>query len=223
MAKSKILKELANNEITIEVALSRLMIIASDIDDEVLQNWASKELNGYKEEDDIPSYRLANHSHITYSGVNGSFLVQDNSLPTSAFPEVIEDELCKPSKVWNAIASLQSIVENKQTQSRDITAFAEYVYQKTGIQCSGIRMKYGYAIYSEILSSIRTKLLCVFIELDKRLGNLDDLDVSIENVDLTNLKHSVKTIIYQDNSITIGDKNKIEDSKLIGGDCLNGD
>ena len=39
MAKSKIIKELANNSISLDVALSRLFIIASDIGDDELQQW----------------------------------------------------------------------------------------------------------------------------------------------------------------------------------------
>ncbi len=47
MAKSRIIKELANNEISLEVAFNRLLIIASDIENEELINWATNELNGY--------------------------------------------------------------------------------------------------------------------------------------------------------------------------------
>lgn len=36
MAKSTIIKELANNQISMEVALQRLMIIASDLENEEL-------------------------------------------------------------------------------------------------------------------------------------------------------------------------------------------
>lgn len=51
MAKSKILKEVANNEISVEIALRRLYIIASDLEDDALITWIDKELNGYSEED----------------------------------------------------------------------------------------------------------------------------------------------------------------------------
>lgn len=46
MAKSKIIKELANKEISIEVELNRLLIIASDIDNKELIQWAKNESNG---------------------------------------------------------------------------------------------------------------------------------------------------------------------------------
>ena len=47
MAKSTIIKELANNQISMEVALQRLMIIASDLENEELSAWAEAELSVY--------------------------------------------------------------------------------------------------------------------------------------------------------------------------------
>ena len=42
MAKSTIIKELANNQISMEVALQRLMIIASDLENEELAEYIKK-------------------------------------------------------------------------------------------------------------------------------------------------------------------------------------
>lgn len=44
MAKSKIIRELANKEISLEVAFNRLLIIASDIGNTDLIDWATNEL-----------------------------------------------------------------------------------------------------------------------------------------------------------------------------------
>lgn len=42
MPKSTVIKELANNAISLEVALNRLMLIASDISNEELKQWGPK-------------------------------------------------------------------------------------------------------------------------------------------------------------------------------------
>lgn len=57
MAKSKIIKELANKEISLEVAFNRLLIIALDIRNTALIDWATNELNGYSNDSKIPKYR----------------------------------------------------------------------------------------------------------------------------------------------------------------------
>ena len=53
MAKSKVLKELANNEITLDVALKRLLLICNDLNYTELFSWAEKELNGYSSDEAV--------------------------------------------------------------------------------------------------------------------------------------------------------------------------
>ena len=77
MAKSKIIKELANKEISLEVAFNRLLIIASDIGNTDLIDWATNELNGYPNGSQIPKYREGKMGHIVYSGINGRLQVQN--------------------------------------------------------------------------------------------------------------------------------------------------
>lgn len=71
MAKSKIIKELANNQISMEVALQRLMIIASDLGNEELLTWTETELQGYSPSDTLPEYRNIHSTYFVYSGING--------------------------------------------------------------------------------------------------------------------------------------------------------
>ena len=68
MAKSKIIKELANKEVALEVAFNRLLIIASDLNNDDLINWATNELNGYSK--DMMNYlkKLANMVYPVVSG-----------------------------------------------------------------------------------------------------------------------------------------------------------
>lgn len=221
MAKSKILKELANNEISLEIALSRLMIIASDIDDTELKNWATKELNGYGQDDEYPPYRLIVSGRITFTGIRGnaySHIKYENSpLPVTALPTEYQEIITKPVPVRDSVANIAHIFENKQALSIDLTFLSEIVYESQGIQCTSIRQNFDYVRYGDMLSAIRTRLINIFIELDKTLGNLDDLDVQTENIDLKGLNQTIFNIIYQDNSVELGDKNKINKSKLFGG------
>lgn len=90
MAKSKIIKELANNQISMEVALQRLMIIASDLENEDLSAWAEAELHGYSRSDTLPKYRNIQSIHFVYSGINGSFKVTNCPF---TFTNVLEEKL----------------------------------------------------------------------------------------------------------------------------------
>lgn len=97
MAKSKILKEIVNNEITIEVALKRLYVIANDLDDADLITWVEKELYGYDDADAVPDYRNIGGGTILYSGIKGTMMcnmkLQNCPLPFQVIPKALQEML----------------------------------------------------------------------------------------------------------------------------------
>ena len=216
MGKSKILKDIANNEVSLEVALSRLMIIASDLQDDALYNWASTELNGYSNNKDLPPYRVFRAGNIVYSGINGAYQVQNVPLPMSFIPKEFQKGI-HTVYLSEGVGTLRFFSESKESKGRDLTSLAGAIYDVSGIQCTSIALRFDSSLFIKALDSIRTKLLSIFIELDKRLGNLDDMDVSIENVNTHDLQQTISSIIFQDNSIELGDKNRVRNSKLFGG------
>lgn len=220
MAKSRIIKELANNNISLEVALNRLYIIASDIGNSELSQWAEYELHGYGK-NKIPDYRYAKNTVFKYSGINGNFKVTNAPLPLL---DIIQKE--DPSAFYipisDGIATIESYINNpsKNEFGRDITWAANLVYQMSGIQCYSIHQIVPINIFEGILNNVKMLLMKIFIQLDKTYGCLDELDIDMncfaaEDVATTNA--TINEYIYVDNSINIGDKNKIESAELFSG------
>lgn len=58
MAKSTIIKELANSKVDTATALKRLKILLLNLDKPELNDWVNCELNGYKDTKTIPPYRM---------------------------------------------------------------------------------------------------------------------------------------------------------------------
>lgn len=221
MAKSKIIKELANNQISMEVALQRLMIIASDLGNEELLAWAEAELQGYSQQDTLPEYRKIHSTYFLYSGINGSFKV--NNCPFT-FADVLAEKLPDIYNVpiMDSISSLQNFIDNsdKQSYRRDFSILNGYVLQRTGIQCTSIYQTVPLNFLQRIMSKIKTTLMNVFLKLDKEYGCLDDLDVdtSAKTPDeVASINRVVNNYIFVDNSINMGDKNKIEGSDVHSG------
>lgn len=218
MAKSKIIKELANNEITMEVALNRLLIIASDLNNDELADWAATELHGYSKDMEIPSYRKKKSMHFVYSGINGGFQV--SNLPFTYYNIIAEhDKDAFDVPIMDSITTLQDFLDNSNSQSycRDFTYLSGTVYEKTGITCTSIRQQVPLNLLQNILSEIKTRLLKILIRLDKEYGNLDDLDVDVTDKtpeEIAAINKIVNNYIYVDNSIEVGDKNKINRTKI---------
>lgn len=213
MAKSKIIKELANKEVSLEVAFNRLLIIASDIGNQELIHWATNELNGYPDKSLIPTYRQSGIGQILYSGINGGYRVKNQPLPYGA----IDDDLIKllrENSFLHDISTLEKFAneDNDNEIGRNLTDLAGVVYKNTGIQCVNIYMKFTKETFIKILSILRTKILKVFIELDKEFGCLDDLDIDTTGKKLKELNNKLNIIIFEDNSVTIGDGNKLKNT-----------
>ena len=213
MAKSKIIKELANKEISLEVAFSRLLIIASDIGNQDLIDWVTNELNGYPNQAQIPSYRKSGLGQIIYSGINGNFQVTGQPLPAGALDRDILEKL-KNNSFSQDISSIEKFAsdDNNNGVGKDLTDLAPLVYHNTEIQCISIYMKYTKETFIKILSAIKTKLLKVLIELDKEFGCLDNLDIDTTGKKLEELNNKLNIIIYEDNSVAIGNNNKLKNN-----------
>lgn len=212
MAKSKIIKELANKEISLEVDFNRLLIIASDIGNTDLIDWATNELNGYSNDSKIPKYREGKMGHIVYSGINGRLQVNNQPLPLSVFDKEILDYI-KVNYFDQDIATIERFAFGDNGEiGLDLTELAGNVYKNSSIQCISISMKFPKEMFLGILSAIRTKLLKIFIELDRDFGCLDNLDIDTNGRKLEDINNKLNVIIYEDNSVTIGDSNKLKNN-----------
>lgn len=228
MAKSKIIKELASNEITLDIAFKRLMILASDLDDESLKQWAEMELSGYKNEDSLPDYRYIPAGTIYFSGVKGFVgnhieykhnIMQPHYLSYETWEKFTKSQLCRQD-----ISSIQKMASDGQTYKFDITRqLVGEVYERTdedllgGIGCTSISMEFSNNHFAGIIQKISTRLLDIFIQLDKEFGNLDDLDIDISNTDqakVEEIKQSVQQIIFNSATFNNFEKAKIKNSNL---------
>ncbi len=219
MAKSKILKELANNSISIEIALKRLLIILNDLNYEDLIIWVEKELNGYGKDDCMPAYREIGCGSLTYSGIKGTMMshvkFSNNPMPFTWIPKKYMD-LVTNNYVKETIGGIIEKANNKENKyEKDLTFMAYEVQEMTGIACTAIKQTFDSNSFLEIINKISVILMKVFIRLDKEFGNLDELDIDVTD---DNKVETVKKLIYQiifiDNSIKIGDNNKIEKSNI---------
>lgn len=77
MPKSQIIIDLVEDAVPLEKSLTRLMVLAKDVKNKKLEEWAQNELNGYKNISDLPGYRRSHSSLFKYSGINGGFSVRE--------------------------------------------------------------------------------------------------------------------------------------------------
>lgn len=227
MAKSKIIKDLANSEVNTITALKRAKVLVSTLNNTEISRWLDYEISGYPEDATIPSYRKVQGNLIGsyFKGSMASHMTWTNvSLPLGKMPDEAREALL--SVVFQeGVESLRTLAEKSQATGTEISktipadfypAIAKYNNDPFMIITSA-RVIFGEHIISNIFSVVENKLLDILMILEKEFGCLDDLDIdtttkSEEEIEAINDR--ILVVVFNDNSVTIGDGNKIKDTTI---------
>ena len=216
MAKSKIIKELVNEEISLSVALKRLIVLANDLNDLELKEWAEKEYKGYPTNDELPEYRYLKSSNFTYTGINGCLQVNNQPLDTG----FIRDEYLEHVKLYKVFEPISTIEEKSKIKEGAIYVDRSFLAGEVlknstdgydGIHCTSVRQNFTSAQFKGIVETVNSKILDILLKLDKEFGSLDELDIGSEKNSkkkIDDVKHDIKVIIF-------GDKTNIKNSPIM--------
>lgn len=215
MARSNIIKDFISSNMDIDTALQNLMAILYCLEDEALIKWANKELSGYDVDDELPEYRKLE------GRVMAAFMVGYIKYSKRQFGIAHLDEEFKNSLLnINIYSSISTLIEMKgsgATLGKPIPPEVFYMLQSnTNAHITDASVDIDSSRVNDIISKVKTKILETLLFLEKEFGNLDDLDIDMSTKNIKELKEIVNHIqvnLY-DNSITIGDNNKIKNSDI---------
>ena len=229
MAKSKIIKDIANGEIDTTTALKRAKILFVALDDSNLLDWVNYEIAGYPTDAKLPDYRVE-RGELKGSYFKGSMASHmkwtDVSIPLGKMPtDVIDDLLRVP--LYDGINALKQLIANADNGqlAKPIPAdFFPYIAKCNKDPYMNIvaaRVVISTHCVSNIFSVIENRLLDALLLLEKEFGILDDLDIDTSTKlpeDIQTIANKVYVIIYNDHSVRIGDGNKIKDTNITTGE-----
>ena len=219
MSKSKIIQDLTSGVCSLPVALKRLYVILSDLDDDELQSWVRKELNGYSNQDKIPAYREVRCIPTgTYEvvGYGKIFTYSNKPLPMIDFDEELKKELTYNNLSMSIEAINQALARYKDGTSIGIPIPMGiwHLFQKgTNITVTGASSIIDESEVQRVLSNIESKVLDLLLYLEKKFGNLDDLDISADDYNksyLQNVVKSCKQIVFENCTFQSFDNTKIK-------------
>lgn len=178
MPKSQLIKDIVTEKTSIEQALNELYILACDIDDKGIMEWATNELNGYSNDQELPSYRVVMSAHFTYSGINSRFQVKNVAFPIEWIPKDSLEECCTFKERENICSIIQHSME-KGGMMIDHSYLAGHVNKASGgmVACTSIYQHIPQAFFSGIQQTVKTKIIQILMEMEKKYGALDSLEV----------------------------------------------
>lgn len=227
MARSKIIKDLANSSVDTITALKRTKVLVSALNNPEISKWLDYEISGYPKGAVIPSYRKTRGSMMGsyFKGSMANHMTWTNvSLPLGKMPDEAKEILL--SVVFQeGVESLKTLAEKRQAAGTEIfktipadvfPVIATYNNDPYMVITSA-RVVVGRHIISNIFSVIENKLLDMLIILEKEFGCLDELDIDTtikSEEELKVINDQILVLVYNDYSVSIGDGNKIKGATI---------
>lgn len=228
MSKSQIIKDLANGVVDTQTALKRTKVLLQGLENEELLQWINYEIGGYPDSVDVPDYREIGGqlygsyfkgsmaSHMTYTHV---------PLPLGNMPADIKSDFLT-TKLTQGVQALKNMVTDNQNSEnkglfRTISADAyPYIAQFNNdpyMIITSAHVELGMPEILNIFPVVESKLLDILYYLEKQFGNLDDLDIDVNSKtkeELQSITNHIYVLIYNDQSVTVGDNNNIKNSTI---------
>ncbi len=216
--RSKIIVEIANGSKKLTDALFELKILLSDLGSLEVVSWIDSELKSYETDEKIPEYRK-------FDGVLCGNIEQ------SVLGSIVQRKMVIPIKVDRLdfrrrylrenITEIENYAEEKEQGEITIPVDIRIANQIAALKLNEFTQvvsawfKIPPSTYTTIINAVRSKILDILIMLEKKYGNLDDYTIDFGKEDeRVEVSQMVVNIIHNDNSISIGDNNKVSKSKI---------
>lgn len=180
MPKSQIIKDLVENRVPLSQSLDRLYVLAYDLKNERLAEWALNEAKGYKDDLSTPDYRKTKCVDFVYSGINGPVQVQNAAFPTGWLPDGILEKISTVC-IRDGIETIEKFSKSENAPYIDYSDFAGHVANVTdeSVFCTSIHQKLSQPFFASICYEVRSRVLQVLLELEKTYGVLDNLGIDV--------------------------------------------
>jgi hypothetical protein len=187
-----IINELVNADQSITGPLLKTKVLASRISNRELLSWVSRELDGYKKVSDLPEYRVSTGS-LMGSYRNGPQLYTNCQIPVGT----ISSELYKSItaiEILDSISSIEKLSKSNPvyTIGDDAKKYLEHSIRSMGnkfYEILTVHLTISSTLFSNILSSVRSRLLDFMLEVEKQFGQETEIK------DLTKHPEIITTIM----------------------------
>lgn len=127
MAKSRIIKELANGTIDTQTALKRTKVLLQDLGNDDILQWVNYEVEGYPSGEDVPEYRrLSGQLYGSYfKGSIANHIKYTNvSLPLGNMPEDARTVLLT-CHITQGVEALKGMIEENKKGDKHLSKSIE--------------------------------------------------------------------------------------------------
>lgn len=180
MAKSQIIKDLANGTVNTSTTLKRAKVLLQELGNKELLQWVNFELMGYPDGIELPSYRVT-EGNLYGSYIKGSpaahMKCTNISLPLGNMPADLKKQVLSISfrEGAEALAQLMESRRGKETAKpipADFYPAIAHYNDDPYMFITEAKVILNSQEMQNVLSAIESKLLDCFCYLENQFGNL---------------------------------------------------
>lgn len=215
---SDIINELVDSEKSISSPLLKTKVLASRLQNHELLSWVNNELGNYTDSMNLPEYRKFG-CHLIGVHINGNTKYTNQPVLVGGLGEEIE-KILTTMEFFQSISTLENMLTKNGSGTLELALSAETTniiqnnIRRMGnpyYQLLSAKKVIGISVVSEMLSTIRNKLLDFMLKLDEEFGNLTEIE------ELKTKQNEILNIMSQTIIHTSGDGNVVntgDNSKL---------
>lgn len=149
--------------------LRKCLILGADTGSDALRDWARLELNGYGDDDDVPSYRRLPNPTIMYDSMSGNTWMKNGTIDALQLPAEARDDMPDHLACKQPIEELEELAKRKAVSMRTgHLAYSEMVWNsKLGPfqQVMNLRYTMTGSVFTGLVGQVRTKLVDIVADL----------------------------------------------------------
>lgn len=217
MAKSQIIKDLANGTVDLHTSLKRAKVIFQEIGNGELIHWVDNEIKGYRVIEEIPDYRKMRGSLVGCYFSPVGMKCQNVAIPLDNVEEDVINGILVNCVKQSIFALQHAIAENHSFERPLDDEECKHLSKKTGCYIYEASVKTDNSAIVDILPRVESILMELLCYIEKEFGNLDDLDIDVDSKseeELNGITKQIYLMIYNDQSISVGNNNKINDTTI---------
>ncbi|UFW64426.1 hypothetical protein RlegWSM1455_23550 [Rhizobium laguerreae] len=208
---AEIQNDAISDKVPVATLLRKVLVLASNLDSDVLEEWVRFEMNGYPRQAEVPQYRRIK-MNFKVTGGNMAYQVTNAPLASAAVMVATGDNDISILKYRQAIGSIDvDEIKKAESLSVDMMNYAHFLPGKVTERSYSIHAFWGEIPASEILGiveAVRNRVLDFVLSLKKRYPNAGEIDaISAKEASVEKVVTQIFNTTVQGNAGVIGTAN----------------
>lgn len=163
--------DILDHKIPLSDILRKAKVLASELSSEDLASWVDQELNGYRENSELPDYRLLTTS-ASGTWTNGYYMTRNHGVPLLSIDNENLSKCLTTFSVFQGIRSVEQFSQLPEDRcfeiDPDTTTYVNIQVGKGGYGYSELHYTVSAHNFEQILDTVRNRLLDFVLKLGKR-------------------------------------------------------